>query len=54
MTESFRRSFSPTDDSSRTVICRNDMHFVLVNRLGLSLPRKSMDRLKLEKASFNS
>ena len=41
-----RPSFLPTADSSRAVVSywRNDVHLVLVNRLG-SLPRNSVVRL---------
>ena len=37
----------PTADSSRAVVSywRQDVHYVLLNRLGLSLPRKSVVRL---------
>ena len=43
----FLRQFSPSADSSRTVVSywRKDVHQVLVNRLGPSLPRKRAVRL---------
>ena len=43
----FLRPFSPSAYSSRTVVSywRKDVHQVLVNRLGPSLPRKSAVRL---------
>ena len=41
--------FSTAIDSSRTVVCywQNNVHYVLVNHLGLSLPRKSVIRLSV-------